>query len=84
MVAPDYPGFGHSDTPIPKEFAYTFDNIARVMNQFTEVLNLTKYTLYMQDYGGPVGFRMALTGGVPIVVEKRSGVSSRWGWSQQP
>ena len=61
MVAPDYPGFGHSDTPIPKEFAYTFDNIARVMNQFTEVLNLTKYTLYMQDYGGPVGFRMALT-----------------------
>jgi pimeloyl-ACP methyl ester carboxylesterase len=60
MVAPDYPGFGHSDAPTPKEFSYTFDNIANVMNHFTEALNLTKYTLYMQDYGGPVGFRMAL------------------------
>ena len=53
MVAPDYPGFGHSDAPTPKEFAYTFDNIAKVMDHFTEALNLTKYTLYMQDYGGP-------------------------------
>ena len=60
LVAPDYPGFGHSDAPTPKEFSYTFDNIANVMNHFTEALNLTKYTLYMQDYGGPVGFRMAL------------------------
>src|SRR4051794_9494678 len=60
LVAPDYPGFGHSDAPPPKEFAYTFDNIARVMGHFTEALNLTRYTLYMQDYGGPVGFRMAL------------------------
>jgi pimeloyl-ACP methyl ester carboxylesterase len=60
MVAPDYPGFGHSDAPTPKEFSYTFDHIAQVMDHFTETLNLTKYTLYMQDYGGPVGFRMAL------------------------
>ena len=60
MIAPDYPGFGHSEAPSPKEFAYTFDNIATVMNHFTEALNLTKYTLYVQDYGGPVGFRMAL------------------------
>ena len=60
MVAPDYPGFGHSDAPAPKEFSYTFDNFARVMDHFTEALNLTRYTLYMQDYGGPVGFRMAL------------------------
>jgi pimeloyl-ACP methyl ester carboxylesterase len=60
MVAPDYPGFGHSDAPAPQEFSYTFDNIAKVMDHFTETLNLTKYTLYMQDYGGPVGFRMAL------------------------
>src|SRR5438874_9666402 len=60
MVAPDYPGFGHSDAPTPKEFAYTFDHLAKVMDHFTEALNLTKYTLYMQDYGGPVGFRMAL------------------------
>src|SRR5258706_13236841 len=60
MVAPDYPGFGHSDAPTPKEFSYTFDNIAKGMDHFTETLKLNKYTLYMQDYGGPVGFRMAL------------------------
>ena len=60
LVAPDYPGFGHSDWPDPKKFAYTFDHYAEVMNHFTEALGLTHYTLYMQDYGGPVGFRMAL------------------------
>ena len=60
LVAPDYPGFGHSDWPDPKKFAYTFDHIAEVMNHFTETLGLSRYTLYMQDYGGPVGFRMAL------------------------
>jgi pimeloyl-ACP methyl ester carboxylesterase len=60
LIAPDYPGFGHSDAPPPAAFAYTFDNVARVMDGFTEALKLTKYTLYMQDYGGPVGFRMAL------------------------
>src|SRR5579862_6521384 len=60
LVAPDYPGFGHSDWPDPKQFDYTFDHIASVMNDFTQVLGLTHYTLYMQDYGGPVGFRMVL------------------------
>lgn len=60
LVAPDYPGFGHSDWPKPKEFAYTFDHLADVINHFTEALGLSRYTLYMQDYGGPVGFRMAL------------------------
>src|ERR1700756_1412301 len=60
LVAPDYPGFGHSDWPDPKQFAYTFDHIAQLMNGFTETLGLSHYTLYMQDYGGPVGFRMAL------------------------
>ena len=60
LVAPDYPGFGHSDWPDPKKFAYTFDHIAETMNRFTEALGLSRYTLYMQDYGGPVGFRMAL------------------------
>ena len=60
LVAPDYPGFGHSDWPDPKTFAYTFDHIAETMNHFTEALGLSRYTLYMQDYGGPVGFRMAL------------------------
>ena len=60
LVAPDYPGFGHSDWPDPKKFAYTFDHIAEIMNHFTEAFGLTRYTLYMQDYGGPVGFRMIL------------------------
>jgi len=60
LVAPDYPGFGHSDWPDPKQFDYTFDHIAQLMNGFTQALGLSHYTLYMQDYGGPVGFRMAL------------------------
>jgi pimeloyl-ACP methyl ester carboxylesterase len=60
LIAPDYPGFGHSDWPDPKKFAYTFDHYAEIMNHFTEALGLSQYTLYMQDYGGPVGFRMAL------------------------
>ncbi|MGA9566625.1 MAG: alpha/beta hydrolase [Candidatus Korobacteraceae bacterium] len=60
LVAPDYPGFGHSDWPDAKKFAYTFDHIADTMNHFTEALGLLRYTLYMQDYGGPVGFRMVL------------------------
>jgi len=61
LVAPDYPGFGHSDWPNPNEFAYTFDRYAEIMARFTEALAIPRYTLYMQDYGGPVGFRMALT-----------------------
>ena len=60
LVAADYPGFGHSDWPDPKTFAYTFDHYAEVMNHFMELLGLSRYTMYMQDYGGPVGFRMAL------------------------
>ncbi len=60
LVAPDYPGFGHSDWPDPKRFAYTFDHYAEIINHFTPALGLSRYTLYMQDYGGPVGFRMAL------------------------
>jgi pimeloyl-ACP methyl ester carboxylesterase len=60
LVAPDYPGFGHSDWPDPKKFAYTFDHYAEIMNHFAESLGLSHYTIYMQDYGGPVGFRMAL------------------------
>ena len=60
LIAPDYPGFGHSDWPDPKKFAYTFDHFARIMDHFTETLKILRYTLYMQDYGGPVGFRMIL------------------------
>jgi pimeloyl-ACP methyl ester carboxylesterase len=60
LVAPDYPGFGHSDWPDPKAFAYTFDHIASIMDDFVQSMGLSHYTLYMQDYGGPVGFRMGL------------------------
>jgi pimeloyl-ACP methyl ester carboxylesterase len=60
LVAPDYPGFGHSDWPDPKQFDYTFDHIASVIDDFTQAIGLARYTLYVQDYGGPVGFRMAL------------------------
>jgi pimeloyl-ACP methyl ester carboxylesterase len=60
LFAPDYPGFGHSDWPHPGTFAYTFDHLAEVIGRFTETLNLARYTLIMQDYGGPVGFRLAL------------------------
>ena len=60
LFAPDYPGFGHSDWPDHTTFAYTFDNITTVMEHFIEALGLTQYSLYMQDYGGPVGFRLAL------------------------
>ncbi|MEI9916872.1 MAG: alpha/beta hydrolase [Methylovirgula sp.] len=59
LVAPDYPGFGHSDWPTPEHFAYTFDHIAEVIDGFTQKLSLSRYSLYMQDYGGPVGFRLA-------------------------
>jgi pimeloyl-ACP methyl ester carboxylesterase len=60
LVAPDYPGFGYSEWPDPEQFAYTFDNYAEIMIRFSEALGLYRYTLYMQDYGGPVGFRMAM------------------------
>jgi pimeloyl-ACP methyl ester carboxylesterase len=60
LVAPDYPGFGHSSWPDPRTFAYTFDHCAEIVSRFAETLGLSRYVLYMQDYGGPVGFRMAL------------------------
>jgi pimeloyl-ACP methyl ester carboxylesterase len=85
LVAPDYPGFGHSDWPDPKKFAYTFDRYADVMNHFTEALGLSRYTLYMQDYGGPVGFRMALSHSDRIValivqdaVAHNEGLGANW------
>ncbi len=60
LVAPDYPGFGHSDTPDPAGFAYTFDHLAEVIDGFIAKLGLTRYVLFLQDYGGPIGFRLAL------------------------
>jgi len=60
VVAPDYPGFGYSAAPSTKEFQYTFDKLAEVMEKFTEHVGLAKYAIYMQDFGGPVGFRLAV------------------------
>lgn len=60
MIAPDYPGFGHSDAPDRDAFAYTFDHISEVMEHFIDQKGLKHYALYMEDYGGPVGFRVAL------------------------
>ncbi len=59
LIAPDYPGFGESSAPTPKEYQYTFDNLANTVNQFIDILGLKKFSLYVQDYGGPVGFRIA-------------------------
>jgi len=58
LVAPDYIGFGHSDAPPRDRFSYTFDNLAAHVEGLADVLGLTSYILYMQDYGGPVGFRL--------------------------
>ena len=59
LIAPDYPGFGHSSWPDHKTFGYTFDHLAQVMQDFTDQLQLRHYTLFLQDYGGPIGFRLA-------------------------
>lgn len=59
LIAPDYPGFGYSDAPSPQTFSYTFDRLADVIAKFTQTLGLNRYALYVQDFGGPVGFRLA-------------------------
>jgi pimeloyl-ACP methyl ester carboxylesterase len=59
VVAPDYPGYGHSSMPPREQFAYTFDNLAGVIDEFTQTVGLTRYALYVQDYGAPVGYRLA-------------------------
>ncbi len=61
VIAPDYPGFGQSDAPPPSKYTYTFDHLAETMNSLLEHLKINRYDLYLQDYGGPVGFRMMMT-----------------------
>jgi len=58
VIAPDYPGFGQSDMPPPSQYAYTFDHLAETANALLEQLKINRYSLYLQDYGGPVGFRI--------------------------
>ncbi len=58
LVAPDYPGFGNTDLPDPATFDYSFDHLASITEQLLEQLHLTRFGLYMQDYGGPIGNRI--------------------------
>jgi pimeloyl-ACP methyl ester carboxylesterase len=60
LVAPDLLGFGQSDMPERTKFSYTFDNIAGVIDRFTEVIGLTRFAIYVFDYGAPTGFRLAM------------------------
>jgi pimeloyl-ACP methyl ester carboxylesterase len=59
LIAPDYPGFGQSSSPSPTAYNYSFDNLALTINHFIDALELKKLSLYVQDYGGPIGFRIA-------------------------
>jgi pimeloyl-ACP methyl ester carboxylesterase len=60
LIAPDYPGFGQSEAPPPSRYAYTFDHLAETTNALLEKLGINRYALYLQDYGGPVGFRIMM------------------------
>jgi pimeloyl-ACP methyl ester carboxylesterase len=60
IVAPDLPGFGQSDMPPRDRFSYTFDNIAKVIIRFTEIIEFNRFALYVFDYGAPTGFRVAV------------------------
>jgi pimeloyl-ACP methyl ester carboxylesterase len=60
VIAPDLPGFGQSDMPSRDKFTYSFDNVAGVIERFTEVLHLERFAVYVFDYGAPTGFRLAM------------------------
>ncbi len=60
LIAPDYPGFGNSEQPPMDEFEYSFDNMAVIVEGFLEKLNIDKYSIYLMDYGAPIGFRIAV------------------------
>jgi pimeloyl-ACP methyl ester carboxylesterase len=60
VLAPDLPGFGRTAMPARDAFGYTFDNLARVVGRFTELVGLDRFALYVFDYGAPTGFRIAM------------------------
>ncbi|MBW4428876.1 MAG: alpha/beta hydrolase [Nostoc desertorum CM1-VF14] len=60
LIAPDYPGFGYSSMPMVDEFDYTFDRLAEVMAGFVDAIGLKRYSLYLMDYGAPIGYRLAI------------------------
>ena len=59
LIAPDYPGYGFSSMPSVDDFDYSFDNIARIIEKFTDEIELDRFSLYLMDYGAPIGFRIA-------------------------
>jgi pimeloyl-ACP methyl ester carboxylesterase len=59
VIAPDYPGYGQSEMPAMNKFTYSFDNLANVIDKFTEAVGVSRYALYVQDYGAPIGYRIA-------------------------
>ena len=67
VLAPDFPGFGFTESPPMKEFDYSFDNLAKVVGQWLSVLGIDRYFLYMQDYGAPIGFRIASQSPVQVL-----------------
>ncbi|EIL95357.1 alpha/beta fold hydrolase [Rhodanobacter spathiphylli] len=86
VIAPDLPGFGHTQAPARGAFDYTFDNLARVIDDFTEALKLDRYALYVFDYGAPTGFRLAMAHPerVTAIVSQNGnayleGLSDAWG-----
>ena len=58
IISPDYPGFGNSDMPDRSKFAYTFDRLAEIVEGLLKQISFTQFGLYVQDYGGPIGFRI--------------------------
>lgn len=85
VVAPDYPGFGFSDFPPGSKFEYSFANYARLMKAFTERIGVRQYAMYIQDYGAPIGLRLALLAPervTALVVQNgnayEEGLSSGW------
>jgi pimeloyl-ACP methyl ester carboxylesterase len=60
LIAPDFPGFGQSDAPAPVSYAYTFDHLAKTIDDFFTAIDVKRYSLYLHDYGAPVGFRITL------------------------
>jgi pimeloyl-ACP methyl ester carboxylesterase len=91
VIVPDYPGFGYSDAPGAEEFEYTFDHLAKIVGLFLEQKRIAKYSIYIQDYGSPVGFRLATADPerVQAIVSQNGnaydeGLSAFWGEYLKP
>ena len=86
LIAPDYPGFGLSDAPSPEAYTYTFDHLAQTINGLLEQLKVMRYTLYLHDYGAPIGFRIVLARPdrlQALIVQNgniyQAGLGAKWG-----